>query len=67
MGKKRDKSYLYSRPVALDVAGVCPGSRISFGGASCILWAAHSSSGGGVNESGWLLVVAVVASGGSRT
>jgi hypothetical protein len=50
--------------VALGVVGVCPGSRISFGCASCILWAALSSSSGGVDESGWLSVAVVVASGG---
>ncbi|KAE8037640.1 hypothetical protein FH972_010213 [Carpinus fangiana] len=49
--------------VALGVAGVRQGSRISFGGASCIQWVALSSSGGGVDESNWLLAAAVVAGG----
>jgi hypothetical protein len=53
--------------VALGVASVRPGGQISFGGANCILWATLSSSSGGVDESGWLSVAAVVSGGGGRT
>jgi hypothetical protein len=65
--KKRRLKLPLQSVVALGVAGVRPGSRISFGGASCILWAVLSSSGGGIDESGWLLVAAMVAGGGDRT
>jgi hypothetical protein len=53
--------------VALGVAGVRPSSRISLCGASCILWAALSSFGGGVDEFGWLSVAVVVAGDGGQT
>ncbi|KAE7996538.1 hypothetical protein FH972_001253 [Carpinus fangiana] len=66
-GKKRRLKLTLQSVVALGVAGVCPGSRISFSGASCILWAALSSYGGSVDESSWLSVVAMVADGGGRT